>query len=124
MSEGTHKSIWPTKELDVSDIKLQTYSREPLPVVDVREVHAIYEGQRVSLPLVLSCQGNGPTLLGGNWLGSIRLDWGRIHYIPSTGLQDKYKEVFSEKLEGEKPKLRLILKPLLFFVRPAHYHML
>jgi len=33
MSEGTHQSIWP---LDVSDIKLQTYSKEPLPVVGVK----------------------------------------------------------------------------------------
>jgi len=32
MSEGTHQSTWPIKGFDVSDIKLQTYSREPLPV--------------------------------------------------------------------------------------------
>jgi len=70
MSEGTHKSIWPTKELDVSNIKLQTYSRELLPVASVRDVQVIYEGQRVSLPLVV-VKGNGPTLLGRNWLGSI-----------------------------------------------------
>jgi len=31
VSEDTHQSIWPIKELDVSDIKLQTHSK-PLPV--------------------------------------------------------------------------------------------
>jgi len=55
----------PTKELDVSDIKLQMYSREPLPVVGVRDVYVVHEGQRVSLPLVV-VNANGPTLLGRN----------------------------------------------------------
>jgi len=35
MCEGAHKSIRPIKEFDVSDIKLPTYFREPLPVVGV-----------------------------------------------------------------------------------------
>ena len=78
----------------------------------VRDVHVIYEGQRVSLQLVI-VKGNGRTLLGRNWLGSIRLDWGKIHYIPSTGLQnllDKYKKAFSEKLgsfRGQEAKIEV-----------------
>jgi len=112
MSEGTHQNIWPSKELGVSDIKLQTYSKEPLPVVGMRDVCVNYEGQRVKLPLVV-VKGNGPTLLGRNWLGSIRLDWCKIHHITSTGLQnllEKYKEVFSEKLgsfRGREAKIEV-----------------
>ena len=104
MSEGAHQRLWPTKQLDVSDIKLQTYSKEPLPVVGMRNVHVTYEGQEANLPLVV-VKGNGHTLLGRNWLGSIRLDWGKIHYIPCTGLQsllEKYKEVFHDILGSFK----------------------
>ena len=31
MSEATYRKIWPTRELEVSDVKLQTYSKEPMP---------------------------------------------------------------------------------------------
>ena len=112
MAESTYQKLWPTKELGVSGIKLQTYSREPLPVVGTRDVQVMYEGQRAKLPLVV-VKGNGPTLLGRNWLGSIRLDWGKIHYTGSTGLQnllEKYKGVFQEKLgsfKGRQAKIEV-----------------
>ena len=77
----------------------------------MREVEVKYESQGAKLPLVV-VEGTGPTLLGRNWLGSIRLDWGKIHYTASTRLQnllEKYKEVFYDKLSNLRecrPKLR------------------
>ena len=65
-----------------------------------RKVQVYYEGQMATLPLVV-VEGNGPTLLGRNWLGSIRIDWCKIHYSPSAGIQnllEKYDEVFEGKL--------------------------
>ena len=70
MSEVTYRKIWPTRELEVSDVKLQTYSKEPLPVVGARNVQVYYEGQKATLPLVV-VKGDGPTLLGRIWLGQI-----------------------------------------------------
>ena len=58
-------------------------------------------------------KGNGPTLLGRNWLGSIRINWCRIHYTPSTGLQnllEKYDVVFQDKLgsfQGRQAKIEV-----------------
>ena len=42
--------------------------------------------------------GDGPTLLGRNWL---QRKWGQIYHIPNLGLQDllsKYAEIFQEGL--------------------------
>lgn len=44
-------------------------------------------------------KGNGPTLLGRNWLKAIRLNWQSIHYSVHAGLTkvlDQYSEVFED----------------------------
>lgn len=53
MSEGTYRKIWFTKELKASDVKLQTYSKEPLPVVGARKVEVSYESQTANVPLIV-----------------------------------------------------------------------
>jgi len=58
MSKALHQRLWPTKELGTSYIRLQTYSREPLPVVGMREVEVKYESQGAKLPLVV-VEGTG-----------------------------------------------------------------
>ena len=58
----------------------------------------MYEGQQAQLPLVV-VKGNGPTLLGRNWLKAIRLNWQSIHYTVDAGLTsllDQYSEVFED----------------------------
>ena len=45
--------------------------------------------------------GSGPTLLGRDWLGQIRLDWQQIHHVHSASLQEllaRYPAVFKEGL--------------------------
>ena len=112
MSEDTYRKIWPKKKLAVSKVRLQTYSKEPLPVVGAREVLVQYEGQSATLPLIV-VKGNGPTLLGRNWLGTIRINWCNIHYTPSTGLEnllEKYDKVFQDKLgsfQGRQAKIEV-----------------
>ena len=38
MLEATYQKICPTRELEVSNVKLQTYTKEPIPVVGVSKV--------------------------------------------------------------------------------------
>ena len=58
-------------------------------------------------------KGNGPTLLGRNWLGTIKINWYDIHYTPSTGLQnllERYNVVFQDKLgcfQGRQAKIEV-----------------
>ena len=55
--------------------------------------------QSVTLPLII--RGSGPSLLGRNWLTTLRLDWQKIFQVKTArSLQevlDTYTEVFEEK---------------------------
>ena len=63
MSESKFRKIWPKKKLEPVQVKLQTNSKEPLPVVGGVWVWVDYEGQTARLPLIV-VKGDGPTLLG------------------------------------------------------------
>ena len=78
MPETLYHKLWPRRGLKESTIRLQTYSKEPIGVVGDAEVKVAYEGQTGTLPLVI-VKGEGPTLLGRNWLSQIRLTWSKIH---------------------------------------------
>ena len=67
-------------------------------------MHIVCQGQTTTLPLVV-VKGDGPTLLGRNWLTQIRLNWNEIHYNNHPGLHDllgKYSEIFQERLRTFK----------------------
>ena len=104
MPETLYHKLWPRRGLKETTIRLQTYSKEPIPVVGATQVHVAYEGQTATLPLVV-VKGKGPTLLGRNWLSKIRLNWSQIHYTTCPGLHDllaKYSGVFQEGLGSFK----------------------
>ena len=104
MPETLYHKLWPRRGLKETTIRLQTYSKEPIGVVGTTEVKVAYEGQTATLPLVI-VKGEGPTLLGRNWLSQIRLNWSKIHYTTSPGLHElltKYSEVFQEGLGSFK----------------------
>ena len=65
MSETLYHKLWPRRGLKEPTIRLQTYSKEPIPVVGAAQVQVAYEGQTATLPLVV-VKGKGPTLLGRN----------------------------------------------------------
>ena len=65
MSQNTYHKLWPRRGLSTSAIT---------------DVQVVYEGQTTTLPLVV-VKGDGPTLLVRNWLGKLKLNWGKIHYI-------------------------------------------
>ena len=112
MSESKFRKIWPKKKLEPVQVKLQTYSKEPLPVVGGVWVWVDYEGQTARLPLIV-VKGDGATQLGRDWMGGIRLNWHKIHYTPSAGLQDlleKHDDVFQEGLgtfQGQKASIQV-----------------
>ena len=76
------------------------------------DVQVSYEGQTAQLPLVV-VKGEGPTLLGRNWLSKIRLNWSKIHHTSSPGLSEllsKYDEIFQEglgTLKGYEAKIEV-----------------
>ena len=54
--------------------KLSTYTGELIAVAGTADVTVEHNGQRVELPLIVTC-GKGPSLLGRNWLSVLKLDW-------------------------------------------------
>ena len=79
ISEQTYNQLWPQDRrptLQLTAVKLRTYSGEQLNVKGVITVEVQYNGQSESLPLIVA-NGQGPSLLGRDWLttkNSPRLD--------------------------------------------------
>ena len=100
VSEATYKEKWPEKTLEQSTKKLYAYSGEAIPVLGSMTVCVTYKSQVVNLPLLV-VKGEGPSLLGRNWLNHIRLDWQEIYTMHSSPLQatlQKHAAVFQEGL--------------------------
>ena len=72
MSETTFSGLWPGRSLQPSQVRLQSYLRETIPVVGCFCVNVDYNGQTCELPLVIVA-GSGPTVLGGT--GYVNFSW-------------------------------------------------
>ena len=66
ISEKTREEIFPEEKLQPLDIKLKTYTNEPMKVTGILNVKVQYEDQFKKLVLMVTA-GNGPSLLGQNW---------------------------------------------------------
>ncbi len=74
---------------------------EAITVMGTTNVRVTYEGQDISLPLLVT-EGNGPSLIGRNWLMNLKLNWKEIFVIKSEKtLEDilsQNAEVFGDEL--------------------------
>ncbi len=104
MSEPRFKKLWPNKILEPSEIKLKTYSQEPLPVVGSVDVRVKYGEQSATLPLLI-VKGDGPTLFGRDWMSIIR---GKI---PIAGTPRKIRGGIS-RWSGHGRKARIEVDPM------------
>ena len=73
VSEETYNQHWPQQQLEESNTRLKTYSREYLETLGNINVSVCYGNQQVTLPLVVII-GKGLSLFGRNWLEKIKLD--------------------------------------------------
>jgi transposase InsO family protein len=97
--------------LEISNLKLKTYTGEIIRPLGVAWVNVRYNDQKAKLPIIV-LEGAVPTLLGRNWLKHLVLDWKKL----LAGKQDagdlstgvggaKRKEtihVLEEKMEVEE----------------------
>ena len=77
VSEKTFNSLWKKRDapgLRRPGVRLHTYPGEQLEIVGEVVGRVCYETQVAKLPLIV-VRGNGPNLLGRNWMKSIRLNW-------------------------------------------------
>ena len=66
--------------LESTSIVLKTYTGEKLELKGQAMVQVRYHDQEAKLPLLV-VKGTGPSLLGHNWLLTIRLNWGEIKNV-------------------------------------------
>ncbi|XP_028418795.1 uncharacterized protein K02A2.6-like [Dendronephthya gigantea] len=125
--ESKFKESMPLKR---SSVTLRTFTGERVPVLGEAEVQVGYESQRMKLPLLV-VKGEGPPLLGRNWLAKLRLNWSVIHYTtkvktPSLEELSKSYSVFNGKLGTVKGitaslKVKDTCQPKFFKPRPVPF---
>ncbi len=107
ISEATYHRLWPkdvAPELQEVKINLRTNTGEKLVVLGSAQVRAQYKEQREDLCLLV-VQGNGPSLLGRDWLAKTRLDRHELHLVqPSSALSldaviEKHETLLNNELE-------------------------
>ena len=77
ISYSNQQRLFPSERLEKSDVHLTTYMAEPIPVLEVMNVSVEY-GDYCGMHPLYVVPGNGPSLLGRDWLQSIRLNWSSL----------------------------------------------
>ncbi|MDD9817031.1 MAG: reverse transcriptase domain-containing protein, partial [Gammaproteobacteria bacterium] len=117
ISESTQKKVFSKVSLQRTSVKLRTYTDEPISVLGEMRVIVTYRQSTHNLTLYV-VPGNGPSLLGRNWLQHIRLDWRSLGIAtvqevlsPVNALLKKYATVFQDDSTTMRPfKATLQLK--------------
>jgi hypothetical protein len=118
ISEKTYKKIWPKKsapKLQPTRVNLWTYTREKIEVLGKINVMVEINNQKVSLDLMV-VKGDGPSLLGIDWLQKLKLDWNRVFSVTTESkLQEllaTHKNLFKDELGKVKGmEVKIHLKP-------------
>ena len=93
------------------------------------EVTVEHNGNRKQLPLIIT-KGDGPSLLGRNWLAELRINWESVYTIQEmdtlSSVLDRHKTVFRKELgtiTGTKVSLHINpqVKPSFHSPRPVPF---
>ena len=108
ISEVTRQAVFAKETLHPSDLVLKTYTDERMNVKGTINMRVQYEDQKQKLVLVV-VEGNGPSLLGRNWLKYLRLDWNNIFSVQTAKMKplhillQQHQILFSKELEEIHP---------------------
>ena len=103
ISEVTRRAVFEKETLYPSDLVLKTNTDERMKVKGTLNMRVQYGDQKQKLVLVV-VEGNGPSLLGRNWLKYLRLDWKNIFSVqtakmkPLHALLQQHQILFSKEL--------------------------
>ena len=105
ISNATFQKLWPAQSCPTllpSETKLRTYTGEQIDVLGTILTNVQFKQQQETLPLLV-VEGDGPSLLGRDWLYKIKLDWHELYHtqvLPFTlqTVLDKHKEIFNDEI--------------------------
>ena len=80
ISKKTEERLFPSLKVLKPSISLRTYTSELIPELGQLKVEVKDKGYVGTHKLVVVA-GNGPALLGRDWLSQIRLDWASIKVV-------------------------------------------
>ena len=117
---------WP---LPSTKVKLKAYNGVQVPVCGEVWLPVVYDQQKRVLPLIV-VDGDGPPLLGRNWLKELQLNWHNIFLVSKTeklsDMLKRHDKVFNKGLgtiKGFKADIKLQddAKSLFCKARPIPY---
>ena len=85
ISETTYSQVWGKQPppLKKGRVKLRTYTGQEIPVRGEIDVDVEHGRQHKKLVLMVT-EGDGPSLLGRNWLEELRIDWKTTYAVQSV----------------------------------------
>lgn len=126
ISEFTRQSVFPDEPLHSSKLILKTYTDEQMEVKSTLNMRVQYGDQKKKLVLVIM-GGDGPSLLGRNWLKYIQLDWSSIFAVrtdrmkPLHTLLQSHQELFLKGNQHTQGLLCLQSSSLQHCLGPSHF---
>ena len=100
LSKSTYEQI-PSLQLQPTDVQLKTYTGEVVQILGEVKVTVNYGKHKQQL-VVYVVNGNGPNLMGRDWLSSLKVSIGDIHRLGEphklSEILQKYESVFTEGL--------------------------
>ena len=94
VSKAFYKERFPHVPLENTDIELKAYAGHIRPVCARINVSVSCQEQTGVFPLVV-VDGDGPPLLGRNWLNKIKLDWHEIFAVTESESVSRVSSVSS-----------------------------
>lgn len=128
IDEPTYEKFFKTVQLRDTPIRLNSYTGK-INILGQCDVVVKYKGQTAHVPLIV-VKGQGPALLGRNWLRYIRLDWPNLLSVrEAVNVKDithEFPELFTEEMgKFTGPPVRLSVnenvKPVFCKARPVPY---
>lgn len=125
ISESLYKRRFRKQKLTPSNCVLRTYSKQSLKLRGSISVTAKRNGISRVLNLLV-VKGNGPALLGRDWIQKLKLDWSCVNRVAPQSFEelcDKYSEVFEPslgKVKGVKAKLHVVPGAIPKFCKPRN----
>ncbi len=124
ISEKLYKRRFRKEKLMPTNCVLRTYSKQSLRLKGSISVRLKCNGNTCTLKLLV-VKGNGPVLLGRDWIKRLKLDWSFVSRVATEsfeGLYDRYPEVFQPslgKVTGIKAKLHVVPGAIPKFCKPC-----
>ena len=115
--DSTRKLLFPNVKLEKTNVVLKTYTEDIIPVVGELPVMVQYGTQAKQMKLIV-VSGEGPSLLGRNWLQYLKLDWRQIGKVAMesatrlNSLLERHQVVFKDELGTvQEQKATLQVRP-------------